>query len=533
MKFEKKIDSATGKALIYLNLEGLKLKNLQFDYEPLLYFKVETYDALRASKTEKSWNDVFGVVHDFLNTLSKEHQSKFATLIIFMHYKIDSIIGPTHEIKGSDLINLESDLSLLIAQFVSETKLAEKLIAFVTKNIHVKIGENVGERPQDTEEMTFYYSDAIALTGLVLLCKMLTPVFGLFLEALKKSTDGTHKEIHCLSLLKDTFAGDFEAVANKLINYIANRVTKNLKTKIKLNHTCNGLTLSLIIQQISAQIIVRRFVSVSLTDREKNNLITYVATCATQAALTQFSGSAFKVNVNPIKDPRESTTSGGDDGNVSALESQSQVSDKTADVPILIMESVRQTRSKFIRDYEMDEEIVAAAESYYLMHPVGLNIVNSYILGVIFGDYICGAKSIELVENDGLATLIAVGQIYLISQDYADIAVLLSLVSANRPKTAQTSSDVSLKSAWRNNFEYRNCDQKFNIQVNDLKWCTALEKIVTEVTSDVKLYQIAPAIWDYLKEPSHNGDVYDAPEDLLRNICGFLLQIFPLSEAKE
>ena len=30
-----------------------------------------------------------------------------------------------------------------------------------------------------------------------------------------------------------------------------------------------------------------------------------------------------------------------------------------------------------------------------------------------------------------------------------------------------------------------------------------------------------------------NGDVYDAPEDLLRNICGFLLQIFPLSEAKE
>ena len=178
MKFEKKIDSSTGKALIYLNLEGLKLKNLQFDYEPLLYFKVETYDALRASKTEKSWNDVFGVVHDFLNTLSKEHQSKFATLIIFMHYKIDSIIGPTHEIKGSDLINLESDLSLLIAQFVSETKLAEKLIAFVTKNIHVKIGENVGERPQDTEEMTFYYSDAIALTGLVLLCKMLTPVFG-------------------------------------------------------------------------------------------------------------------------------------------------------------------------------------------------------------------------------------------------------------------------------------------------------------------------------------------------------------------
>ena len=79
MKFEKKIDSSTGKALIYLNLEGLKLKNLQFDYEPLLYFKVETYDALRASKTEKSWNDVFGVVHDFLNTLSKEYQSKFAT----------------------------------------------------------------------------------------------------------------------------------------------------------------------------------------------------------------------------------------------------------------------------------------------------------------------------------------------------------------------------------------------------------------------------------------------------------------------
>ena len=45
MKFEKKIDSSTGKALIYLNLEGLKLKNLQFDYEPLLYFKVETNDA--------------------------------------------------------------------------------------------------------------------------------------------------------------------------------------------------------------------------------------------------------------------------------------------------------------------------------------------------------------------------------------------------------------------------------------------------------------------------------------------------------
>ena len=533
MKFEKKINESTGKALIYLNLEGLKLENLQFDYEPLLYFKVETYDALRASKTDKSWNDVFGVVHEFLNTLSKENQIKFATLIIFMHYKIGSTIGSVDVIKGDQLLQLESDLSMLIAQFVSETKLADKLTNFVSKNIHVRIGENVGERPQDTEEMTFYHQEAVVLTGLVLLCKMLTPVFGIFLEALKRATDGTHKEIHCLSLLRDTFANDYETISNKLINYIANRVTKILKRRIKLNHTCNGLTLSLIIQQISAQIIVRRFVSVSLTDREKNNLITYVDTCAAQAALTQFSGSAFKININPIKDPRESTTAGGDDGNVSALESQSQVSDKTADIPILITESVHQTRNKFIRDYEMDEEIVIAAESYYLMHPVGLNVVNSYILGVLFGDYICGAKSIELVENEGLATLIAIGQIYLISQDYADIAVLLSLVSANKPKTAQTSSDVSLRSAWRNNFEYKNCDQKFNIQVNDLKWSTALEKIVTEITSDVKLYQIAPSIWDYLKEPSHNGEVYDAPEDLLRHICGFLLQLFPLEDAEE
>lgn len=529
MRYVKRFDESTGKSYAYLDLEGITIPNIDQEHlEPLLRFDVGTYVAMGTSASEAAWYVVFGIVHDFLDTLTKEEQVKYATLMVLMHYEIASKIGNELHIDGHVLVDLESKLSEMLAAFSTEINLAPKLIKFTEENIDIRNRPDAGERPQDSDDMTFHQAELVVVTAIAVLCKMLSPIFGVFIGCCRKGSDGSYKEIHCLTIMRDILANDFTAIANKLKHYICKVVDGALRKNITLSHGYNGYTLSLVMDQIYAQIITKRFVSVGLVDHEENNLIKYIHTCARQAANTQFKGTSFSETVNPIKDPTEGGTSGDKyDGNVSMLEAESQISEKTAELPILAKETVRQAKLKMTAQYELDLNVIDAAESYYLMNPIPLGVTNNYLLGCIFGDYVCGAKTIDLLDSADIATLTAIAQVYLVSQGYNDIAHLLSVISLQIPKITQNSSDIALKSAWRNSAEYRECDQKFQCQANEIRWDGALEKTIRDLTGDVKRYGTAPAIWDLMQTDSKNGDEYIAPEDLPRRICGLLLQLFP------
>lgn len=518
MKFEKRIDSS-GKSYVFLNLEGLELPGVNFDIEPLLSFKIETYAVLKANAPAFNWEVVFGTTHKFLKTLSKEEQQKFASMIIFMHYRIMQDMNTEQDLDGEVMMKLEKELSHILANFDKEIDLLPRLTAFTEKNIPIHSFKGVGERAQDTEKMTFYRDDVVRLTAVVLLCKLMTPILGIFIESCKKRMDNAHKEIHCVAILKDILEYRDLALTEKL-NYFITRIIKPMLKRVKLTHVYNGYTFSVITQQIYAAMLTRRFIAVDLF-KPNGNLITYVTSCARAAAQTQFSSTGFKNAVVEIILPKDQSS---EEGNVSNLEAESRSSTKTADFNIIISSAVSQLKGRFVTEHELNMDAIESAEAYYSTNHIFSTPSNNYLLGILFDTYLCGAKSIELLEMKSLNTLIPIMQAYFIQQGYFDLVDIVSARPTGQLKTFLTGGESQLKTTWENSFEYRNCVQKFPYNVNDMKWDSGLKDIVENITTEAYRINTAPSLLALLNEESRNGDIYMAPSGLSKSICAFILQ---------
>lgn len=522
MRFLKRMDSI-GKAYVYLDLEGLKIPGIVFDPEPLLSFRIETYAVLKANASEFNWEVVFSTTHQFLKTLNEEEKQKFASMIILMHYEIMQKMNTEQDLDGKVMTQLETTLSQLLSQFDQDINLMNRLIEFTDASIPIQSFAGVGERAQDTVEMTFFRDDVVRLTAVVLLCKLMTPIFGIFIESCKKRMDNAYKEIHCVAILKDILANRCRPLTEKLSFFIT-KIIKPMLNRVKLTHVYNGYTFSVITQQIYAAMLTRRFIAVDLF-KPNGNLITYVTSCARAAAQTQFSSTGFKTAVAEIIPPREQASE--EDGNVSNLEAESRSSSKTADFNVIIEAAVRQLKDRFVAENDLDREAIEAAEWYYSMNHITLTPCNSYLLGILFDSYLCGAKSVEMLDGKSLNSLIPIMQAYFIQQGYVDLVHAVSVTPTGQLKAFLTGNDTQLKTTWNNSFEYRNCDLKFPYSVNDIRWDTGLKKIVDNLTSEIMLYNTAPSLLEKLQEESKNGEQFVTPDGLSRSICAFISQVVP------
>ena len=520
MRFEKRVDDV-GKAYVYLNFEGIELPDVKVDIEPLKCFRIETYAVLKANSADFEWNVVFSLVHKFLDTLTTEEKQKFASMIIYMHYEIMHKLGGDQPLVGETMTQLETTLSRLLAEFDLQVNLLNRLVEFTETQIPIQLFSGVGERAQDTAEMTFYRDDVVRLTAVFLLCKMVAPILGIFIENCKKRMDNAYKEIHCVAILKDILANRSQPLIDKLQNFIS-RIIKPMLNKVKLTHIYNGFTFSVILQQIYAAMMTRRSIAVDL-EKPNGNLITYVTSCARAAAQTQFSSTGFKTAVAEIISPKDQASD--DEGNVSTLEAESKSSTKTSDFGLIVKAAVQQLRKRFVVEHNLDQDLINAATAYYDLNHVAITPCNSYLLGTLFDTYICGAKSVEMLDGTDLNILIPIMQVYFLQQGYFELIHAVSVNPTGVPKTFLTGSDTQLRSSWNTSFEYRNCDSRLIYGVNDLRWDTGLKDIVETFTTEVFNYNTAPAIWEALGIESRNREAYSAPDGLARTICGLISTI--------
>lgn len=522
MKFVKKINNS-GKAEVCIDLEGLKVEGSEnVDVETLLSFKIETYSVLKAASSESDWNTVFGLPQQFLNTLSDAEKCKFAQLLMVMHYEIMSRLSPDPDIDGEVLIGLETQLSKLLADFDQEIDLVNKLIEFTEKEVPIQSFSGVGERAQDSAEMTFYRDDVVKLTAVVILCKLMTPIVGIFIETCKKRMDNGYKEIHCYALFKDILNNRCKPLIDKLQHFIK-RIIQPMLNRLQLTHTFHGYTVIVIALGIEAGMFTRRFVTVDLL-KPNGNLITYVTSCARAAAQTQFSSSAgFKQAVKEMF--LKSDESSSDEGNMSTLEEESRTSAKTVDFPVLIQAAAHQLYERFITQYALDPEMVQAAVYFYEQSHIVVTPINSYLMCNLFGADLGGGRSVEMLDMVNVTKLVALMQCYLLQQGYLDLVHAVTALPTTSFKAMPSGTDVLLASSWNNSHSYRNCDERFPYVINDMRWDTSLKAIVDKLTTTVFLYNTAPVIWDQLDIDVHNGSEFQAPETISKSICSFILQV--------
>lgn len=521
MKFVKKFNDL-GRAYVHLDLEGEKIEGINFDPTDLLNFHIETYAVLKPNSSDLSWNMVFGTSHALFKTMTKEELNKFASLILIMHYEIMVGMNSQKDLDGETMKDLESRLSKLLAQFDQEVNLVRRLEEFVDSHIPINSFAGVGERAQDTVEMTFYRDDVVKMTAVALLCKLMTPIFGIFIESCKKRMDNAYKEIHCSAILKDVLANRCEPLMKKLYYFIS-KIIKPMLNRVKLTHVFNGYTLSVIIQQIWASLMTRRFIAVDLF-KPGGNLITYITSCIRAAAQTQFAATGFKTSVTEFTSPREQASE--DDGNMSNLEAESRSSSKTADFGVIVKAAVEQLKERFVIEHELDQEAIESAMDYYNINHVKLTPINSYLMGILFHNELCGAKSIEMIEAPLLNTLVPIMQAYLIQQGYLDLVEACSALPTGNMKVMLTGPETQLKNMWNNSFEYRNVDSKHTYPVNEIRWDTGLKFIVNNLTSEIYSTNTAPALLELMHKENRNGSELIVEETISRSICTIINEMY-------
>lgn len=530
MKFVKKAD-VTG-VLIHLDLEDLKLDIPEgFNLEPLLDFKSKTYSPINRKGSKDGFNIVFGLVHKFLDTLSKQDQKEYAATLVMCNYRILSVLGVKDDSEdklaedpnfGSNLLKLENELNELINNLDLRIDLFNKLRAFAEQNIKLPDMTGVGERGQDTKEMTFYADELYGLAAISLLGKSLCPIFAQFIEHVKRYISSDLKELHCVVLLKSILNNRCPTLNQKLLHYIITIAGAPKDTEY--SKTYNGFTATMLTQRAYAQVMIKRLVTLDISE-EESNIIKYVYVCIKSVASNGVGGSG-KPTIKPLSMPDDVGGLGGDgDGNTSNLEAESNVSNKTADSPIIIAEAVRQCREKFLDEFELDAADLQSLEDYYKAYHIVLTPINSYLCGLLFGDYILGAKSVQLLDYNSLVTLVSLMQLWMVKNGYADLVPLVSAVPTGNNKLRPVGDDAMLANNYKNSYEYNNCCDRFNLIFDKLSWDNGLTEIVKEITNKVYLYNAAPRIWELLGQENHNNNPLATPVTTAKLICSLALEV--------
>lgn len=555
MKFVK-IPALDGKnAIVRLDMEGLKLPDIPKDIQnplALLDFEITTYRACMARTKPGDWEKLCECPNKFFATLSDKDKIAIAQCIWFMHYRLRDVINVANidmstddedimQLNSQKVEGISNELADALDALDTDIDLYRKVHNFVVEYVPIRDRADTGTRPLDTESKTFRVHEKQDLNTLVIICKIMMPIMGTMIRAFNEVgiTDKHYSEMYVFHIYHKLLDKHCAAVINKLEGYITETVIKSRKrvrgtstAESDVGNIFKGETLSVMVTLVYAIIFTHKFVNIDILAKDADIMV-YIFSCAKSTAQNPRSGSDG-ANYRIRFTPEDKQSDSGDDGNESIMETESIVSDKTADTQILVEFAVNNLVERFCIKHGITTESFAAAENYYRTEGhLQLNIANTYILGTVFGDEILGAKSMEFISAKSLITLTVLLQLYLINEGYYDLVDLVSASPTNVLRNAdELLGDIRVLSAnWANNPAYRNCEAKLQFATSDIVWDGRLKQIIDSITSYKYAINTAPAIQELMGRENMNGLVYQPAPTVGEHICMlFLSTIDPNAE---
>lgn len=512
LMYPEKYKDADGKE-IDLDTPERKKKYFETVYKPLLLFNAETYDTLKRFDTS-SWNVVFGSVNKFISMLSQEDRRNICMVFIVMHSKLNEMIS-------INMVSIIDELAAMLDTLDQQIDLCSKLEHFVELDMPIPNLDDVGGRPQDTEEMTFRRPHILMLTGIALLCKLLAPIFGQFFWQYKKNTsvDNNIKEIHAASILKDIFGRRYRKLILKLNHFVGNILIQQYKQKDDIISAYNGNTMDSQALNGVAAVFTRKFITVDLYKTD-GNLMTYITTCLKNSVDTQYRTASTKNSIKERDGNLKETAS--DEGNASRLENESFTSSKTADVPIIVEWIIELTVNKWMIETGMSQEMYDTAMAYYKNNLPPMTPISNYLLCTYFGADIGGAIGVSMLSAMAYAKLAIILQYVLIKEGFHGLAHALMIVPKNRMKAVLSNIDNKVQMTWSNTYSYRNFKQRFPFGVGDKECDAKLKEIVDFLTFKIHSFNTAPVFWDMMNEDNKNGVEYQCTPDIMERLCDFI-----------
>ena len=452
-------------------------------------FDIHTYFNLKSKSS--SWSTI-EPANEFISTLDGDEYSYLVKL--FIRAKRDLNMVNDRE----TLMNAITAIDEKVAKTFGKLSLADRLYDYVCKDKRIVIPDRSGivARPQDTKEMTFHEDDYRLINTIVIIAKILFPIFGEIIKKIQfvKDTNSGVKEIVAFGIVNSLMNRDFDLITRKLHNYIGNIVSRSLANDDQMN-PFYGITETSLTYDKLAKMIIKNFVNFDLY-KDDSNVMRYLSVTVKRAIDTETSGSkqlSYQARFLP--------TDGTDDGrNVSLLENSVTVSNDPVDIAPIIKFGIEQVITDYVKSNSIRSSLFNQSVRYYQTTTIPPTVVNELVVAMFIAEYSESAYCVKYMTMDMMVKMITIIQIYAMRMGFASIVPLLSMIPTNITKTDPDDADNHIVAG------YGRGDGQVNYYVNLKELMSHIEdfpnfnveellkELAVFVAGTVHMFNVAPAI---------------------------------------
>lgn len=506
-----------GYPCVVLNYSGFEIPTLT-EYPALGEFNIKTFQTFLKNRNSPV---AYDIVNMFLKTLSIEEQKQIVSTMAIVNGLLKQKIDSSKEV-----YELLDAIEQQLEHLDSTIQLCEKIHLFTEDAFNNNIlpmadMSNAGQRPQDREDMTFYQNDARELTEIAIISKLVSPITGEFIYRHTAMVNSKLKETFATQIITRILANHYYKIVNKLTYYTQKLVMPKAKNDAAAHY--RGYTPEMITRIIIDMCIIKKYATVDLF-KAGGNIVTFTATYIKSFVDSLGKNCAMSFNIKTFIDPKdEDTITSLEETNSSRIETESNSSRKAAIVGPFVCAAA----DWFINEHLKDEKIAELYHptyEWYLEHPAIMSPIGEIILANYFGPYLCGGKSIYLIDAIHTVQLAALLQTLLVQSGNNVLPHAVTMTVSAEDKFDV--SDFSFTNSWRSSAEYIACKKVVVPGFGDIAWDNCLKKIVKFLVAKQCMYHTAESIWDMIGEQSKNKSAFDRPSELMAELLTGMRQLW-------
>lgn len=394
-------------------------------------FHIGTYADFHTSK--KHW-ERNGIVNRFIaQTFDRDEKDYLMRLFVRAKRDLDQVRD------NASFINAIVAIDEKIAKTFGKLQMADRLFDYVYQDKQIIIPDltDVGTRPQDTPEKTFYEDEYRIIYVIVIIAKMLFPIFGeiIYRVSSTKYADKLIKEIMAFGIIKSLLNRDFSPITNKLYNYISKIVGQSLDQDPMVSFY--GITETSLLNNQLSKMIVKNFVNIDLY-QDNGNIMRYIAVSIKRAIRTESMVKNKPTVYNALILPE----SGGEDGrNISLLENSVNMSAEPVETSIIAKLAIDTFVNQYIQQNNIRQDVFTNAESFYNIMTLPPTPINELIVAMFIAGPVGSAYCVKYMNMQMMIRVVTLIQIYAMQMGFNDIVPLLSVIPTTTIKTTGAGPD--------------------------------------------------------------------------------------------
>lgn len=508
------------RSILRLDLEGLELNLKVGQFEKWIEFPINFYNTLKKMECVE-WDIRMECVNKLFATMKPVELVELVEALVF----INATVHRHNETVVNDLTKismLTTELSGLIKKMLVGSNLLVRAKEFVESEYTIEEVANRGKRVQDTAPGTFYPYEERRLLELALVCKILLPVYGLYMKVLKPLLANQSKDRHCASVVMNELRLHYDDTIKKLFAYAKKFI--NASTSNSTAKEVTGDTVEIMETALIDRTVVRILVNAKLYNKEPK-ILHYIS--STYKSFAQYApGNKLDMYRSMSKPVRLD----GDEGNESALESSVLRSSKyQGNLALLIRSYIPIYVAEILNRWELPLNKYQELIGYYADNVYQITNLTVSVLCKLFSADLGGSLAIRQLRFSEFNRLVCLAILQANKLNAIDaIPLLTPKCSIDSEAETAASPDIIIYKRYMDNAMYVKLREYYDVTVTNgaVLFDEEFENNLVSYTTNYKL-NVCPSL------QSNDINLNDMPLKLTITGLGDICKLIVYSQFEE